>query len=599
MRPLSVRIASSRTAAILVAGVVFLAQPSFGASSVKLAGALTGQVHDAAGIPQMGASVRLFNHEDRLFAHALTDDKGSFSFGSLMPDVYSIQVSLRSFVPVFRENIVVQPGVRSVLNVSLSTLFSTIQLIAPPAGEGAVMSDDWKWVLRTASSTRPVLRLLPNFDPDPTQPAHSATAAFSETRGLVQLSGGDAGQASGFANEADLGTAFAVATSLYGRNQLAFSGNLGYTMQSGMASAGFRTSYTRDLGAASPVISVTMRETVMPRVGESLASDLPPLRTMSVSMGDESRVGDALRIQYGFSLDMVSFLDHLHYLSPYLHADYDLSDSSKLDFSYTSGNARPDLGANPATADSELQRDLNALALVPRLSLRDEQTKVQRGQDIEAGYSHTAGSRTYRVSVYSERVTNAALNIVAPGGFYASGDILPDLFSNSATFNAGDYQTVGYTAGVTQRLGDKFGVTVMYGSVGVLAPGTDQLATNDLDELRSAIRAERRNAVTTRGQGTLRKSGTYFIASYQWMDDRAATPAHIYSTDSMRPEPGLNFYVRQPIPAFSSMPWRMEATADLRNLLAQGYLPLSAPNGQQILLVQTPRSFRGGLRFIF
>lgn len=142
MRPLSVRIASSRTAAILVAGVVFLAQPSFGASSVKLAGALTGQVHDAAGIPQMGASVRLFNHEDRLFAHALTDDKGSFSFGSLMPDVYSIQVSLRSFVPVFRENIVVQPGVRSVLNVSLSTLFSTIQLIAPPAGEGAVMSDD-------------------------------------------------------------------------------------------------------------------------------------------------------------------------------------------------------------------------------------------------------------------------------------------------------------------------------------------------------------------------------------------------------------------------------------------------------------------------
>jgi hypothetical protein len=43
----------------------------------------------------------------------------------------------------------------------------------------------------------------------------------------------------------------------------------------------------------------------------------------------------------------------------------------------------------------------------------------------------------------------------------------------------------------------------------------------------------------------------------------------------------------------------MEATADLRNLLAQGYLPLALPNGQQLLLVETPRSFRGGLSFIF
>ena len=66
----------------------------------------------------------------------------------------------------------------------------------------------------------------------------------------------------------------------------------------------------------------------------------------------------------------------------------------------------------------------------------------------------------------------------------------------------------------------------------------------------------------------------------------------------MRPEAGLNLCVRQPIPTFFSLPWRMEASADLRNLLAQGYLPLSA-GGQRLLLVQTPRSVRGGLSFIF
>jgi hypothetical protein len=61
----------------------------------------------------------------------------------------------------------------------------------------------------------------------------------------------------------------------------------------------------------------------------------------------------------------------------------------------------------------------------------------------------------------------------------------------------------------------------------------------------------------------------------------------------------LNVYIRQPIPGFSMLPWRMEATADLRNMLAQGYLRLGMADGQSVLLVETPRSFRGGLSFIF
>ena len=47
------------------------------------------------------------------------------------------------------------------------------------------------------------------------------------------------------------------------------------------------------------------------------------------------------------------------------------------------------------------------------------------------------------------------------------------------------------------------------------------------------------------------------------------------------------------------VPVRMEASADLRNLLAEGYLPFTMTDGRQILLMHTPRSFRGGLTFIF
>jgi hypothetical protein len=114
------------------------------------------------------------------------------------------------------------------------------------------------------------------------------------------------------------------------------------------------------------------------------------------------------------------------------------------------------------------------------------------------------------------------------------------------------------------------------------------------------IRASRRHAVTARVSAVSPVAGTHFIASYQWADNRwAVTPGHLYSTQSVRPVPGLNLYIRQPIPAMAGLPWRMEATADLRNLLAQGYLPLALSDGRQVLLMQTPRSFRGGLSFIF
>jgi len=605
MTPFSPRIGSPKAAALLLAGILSIATPSFAVAPVKLSGAITGQVRDGVGIPQMGATVLLFTHEDRLFARALTDANGGFSFLSLMPEVYSIRVSLRSFAPVFRNHIQVQPGMRSVLNVNLTTLFSTIQLVTPPEGERALMNDDWKWVLRSASSTRPILRVLPNLDPDGAPRPRHSSAVFSETRGLVELSGGDGGQVSAFGNEADLGTAFAFATSLFGANQVAVSGNLGYTTQSGMASAGFRTSYGRDLGRVSPVVSLTMRETFLPRFAEAFTGgpavgDLPPLRTMSINIGDEEHISDALRVQYGFSLDSVSFLDRLHYFSPYVRLDYTLPDSSKLDVAWTSGNARPDLGAPSAASDSELQRDLRALSILPRLSLLDGRAKVQRGEDLEIGYSRKVGSRTYRVSGYRERVSNAALTISGPAsGLFASGDLLPDMFSDSSIFNAGEFQTLGYTVSATQSLGDNFSVTVMYGSIGVLAPRSDELTTDNPEELRSLMQASRRNAVTTRGTGTIAKTGTHFIASYQWMDQRAVTPGPIYTTQPIRPEPGLNIYVRQPIPTFFSLPWRMEATADLRNLLAQGYLPLSLAGGQQLLLVQTPRSVRGGVNFIF
>lgn len=597
---------TQKTVASLVIGVACLTLPAFAASpsGLKLAGTIAGVVSDSTGIPQMGATVILFNKQDRQVQKAQTDGRGEFHFTGLFPEFYSIRVSLATFFPAFKRGILVEPGMRSMMSVSLNTLFSTIQLSYPVAiDSGSVMSDEWKWVLRGAASTRPVLRFVGD-PPLANVPDRSERAsAFSDTRGMLRVSAGDGSLVSNVTNEADMGTAFALATSLYGNNLLQVSGNLGYGSQTGVPAAAFRTSYSRDFAGGTPEVSLTMRQLYLPaRFGAALAGNdaaLPMLRTMSAGLDDRKQIADNVTVQYGFTMDSVSFLDHLNYFSPYSRVTVSMPDGGSLEFAYSSGNARPDL-AELGSDDSDLQHDLSTLGQFPRISLRDSRAQVQRGEEYEAAYSRKAGSRTYRVSAYYEMVRNATLSMVAPDGTFAGGDILPDMFTGNSIFNLGDLHNSGFDASVTQRLGDHVSATLNLGSEGALTVIDHEIVSSNPDDLRAMIRAGRKHAATAQIDATVPHAGTHFIASYQWANDqRWVMSGNLYSTQSFRPQPGLNIYVRQPLPHINGLPWRIEATADLRNLLAQGYIPLGTAAGDRVLLVDTPRSFRGGLSFIF
>ncbi len=410
---------------------------------------------------------------------------------------------------------------------------------------------------------------------------------------LVRLSGGDS-------DEAEVGTGFVFATSLYGDNQLQFSGNLGYVSAGGLPSAAFRAAYSRPFLGSNPVIAVTVRQVSVPERINGIDASVPNFRTSAISLGDNATLSDSLDLEYGFEYDTISYIGRTHYFSPYAKLTYYLGEregGAKVDLTYTSGNARPDLGAAPSPSN-DLEHDMSALGRVPRVSLHDGRTAVQRGEDYELGISRRIGSREYRVAVYRESVTNAALTMSAPGNTF-SGDLLPDLVSNTVLFNAGDYHTVGYTASVTQDLGERYKLTVDYGSVGVLVPETGAPITSSADDLRSRIHAQHRQAVTTQMAGVIKQTGTRFTAGYQFSDYRSATSGHLYSTQPTHPEPGMNIYLRQPLPGMPGLPGRMELTADMRNLLAQGYLPFDLPDGRKLLLMRTPRSVRGGLNFTF
>ena len=518
-------------ASLVLAGAVCLAGSGLGraATPLRLGGAITGFVTDAAGVPQMGAAVVLLNRQERQFERALTDERGAFRFLGLTPDLYSIKVTLASYVPAIKKSILVQPGMASVLNVNLNTLFSSIQFAYPPIESGSLMSDEWKWVLRSASPTRPVLRFSNETVANSTATIGGRrTAVFSDTRGVLRVSAGEGSVASGTGSEADLGTAFAVATSLHGNNTLQLSGNLGYGSQTGVPTAAIRTSYSRNLAGGSPEVSVTMRQLFLPgRFGAALTGNegaLPMLRSMAASFDDRTQLTDELSVQYGFTLNSISFLDHITYASPYARVAYSLSDKDELSFAYTSGDARPDL-AGKGKQDADLQRDLGTLGLFPRISLRDGRPRIQRGENFELTYTRKMGSRTYQVSGYREAINNAALSLVSSSGMYAGADVLPDIFTGSSTFDAGNFRTSGYTAAATQHIGEHIAATLMYGSMGALTASDHEIVSNDPDELRSMIRMGRRRAATVRLAATAPWSGTHVIASYQVTGDhRWASP---------------------------------------------------------------------------
>jgi len=568
----------------------------------KLLGALVGSVRDNAGVPQMGAMVQLFNRYEKPIERAITNGAGEFGFEALTPDVYSIRVTLSSFMPALKRNIAITSGNTSVLAINLASVLSSVELVYSSPNSGALMSDDWKWVLRSSMATRPVLRI---FDASAQETSTSAsTAIFSDTRGFVTLSSGEGTPFTTSGNQPDLGTTFALATSLFGAHHLQIAGNIGYAAQSDLPATGFRTSFSRN-DMQGPAVKLTMQQVMLPSRSTSALvgsnqGNAPALRTMSLTFIEHTEVVDGIDLEYGASLDSVTFIDRLNYISPFARLTYHLGDKSKVQIGYSSGAPPVELLQSQNEAEADLHRDVMALAVLPRVSLRAGQALVQRTQNMEIGYEVQAGTRTISLAAYRESVGNGALTMSTPAGFYMAGDLLPELSSNSSVFNIGQYERYGYSATLAQQLGESYGAAVSYGRGGVLTTSDDAvLATGDPDELRRLIGRAQRQWIRGSVSGVAPVTGTRFAASYEWSGSRSLTPGHVYLTQRLYPETGLNVRVRQPLPLWGGLPGRIEATAEFRNLLAQGYLPISLADSRRLVLSHSPRAVRGGLSFIF
>src|ERR1700743_2079676 len=129
-------------------------------------GKVTGVVNDTNGIPQLGATVQLVSESGGIMpaANFLTNTQGIFRSDKILPGMYTVRVTLAGFLPTIEQHIRINPHVTTVVRVELESMFASLDALRRAPSTAAVESDDFKWVLRSASATRPVLQWVDDED---------------------------------------------------------------------------------------------------------------------------------------------------------------------------------------------------------------------------------------------------------------------------------------------------------------------------------------------------------------------------------------------------------------------------------------------------
>jgi hypothetical protein len=539
-------------------------------SAIERSATISGYVRDASGNPQMGAVVEILDAADRTLT-VFSDGAGYYTATGLLPGLYSLKASAPSFLPALREKIGLRPGASINVNVTLNTLLDVMQL-------GPVRNlpdeDDWKWTLRSVAN-RPILRI---FDDSNT----TAEKQNHELRGTLSFLAGSA--AGGYGTGSDMSAGFTLERSMFSGGRLAFSGDVGYGEN--LPAAVLRTRYTHH--------SDTGGETTIGLTVHRFAPSDPnlhnaALQALGLSASDDVTFADIVELKFGSEMQTIQFLGNVTAFRPYGTADVHLNPDTIVSYQYTT--SRPDM-RNEKGFDSS-PADLSESN--PRVAVLNYAPEVERAQHQEVSLSHRIGNNNLQLAAYYDHVGNTVLtgtgNVTAAGGF-----LLPDVTSGTFSYAGGNLNTNGMRAVLQRKFSSDLTATIDYAYGGAL---NLTQADIQLQSAQQAVATQRRHAVAAKLSGTLPHARTRWITSYRWVSGQSITPVDMFNSSPGQSDPYLNVFIRQPIPSMGFLPVHMEAIIDVRNLLAQGYVPVVGQDGQTVYLVQAARSLRGGVAFTF
>lgn len=541
-------------------------------------GSISGTVRNSAGIPQMGAVVEVFASSALPVLTVFTDAKGFYSAAGMGAGTYHVKVTAPSFLPVLREDITLRSGANLVVNVTLNTLFEALQLMPArrPSGQD---DDDWKWTLRSTAN-RPVLRVLDDGPLTVVSKGEHGTDRALKAR-VAFLAGSDS---DGFNGGSDMRTAFSLEQSMFSAGTLSLGGNVGYN--GGIPGAAVRAAYSHQFAQSKPMLAVTARRFATP---EAVAHNAA-LQALALSVSDSVSIANFIDLDFGSEYQTIQFMGKVAAMKPFASVDVHLSPDTVVEYRYATSepNTREEKGFDSAPADLSESG--------PRVSMDNFAPMIERARHQEVSLSQRVGNNNFQVALYADRINNPALTGV--GEVADTGDFLPDVYSGTFTYRARNLDTNGVRLVYQRKLTQDLTATLGYSYGGVVElehPGTA------LDDVRSSMFGTvRRSALTAKFAGTMPHWKMRWMTSYKWTSGgEALTPVDLFNISPGQSDAYLNIFVRQPIPGTGFMPGHMEALVDVRNLLAQGYVPVLAQDGHTVYLVQSARSIRGGVAFTF
>ena len=562
-------------AAVLLSADVSSAQARSGAP-----GKLAGVVRDASGTPQMGASVEVVSEITGKSAPLglLTNTQGLFRGERLTPGFYTVRVTLAGFLPTLQQHVRISAHLTTVVRIELESMFASLDQLRHQPSVVAVENDDWKWVLRSASMTRPVLQ----WAEDGSLTAANADAPI-HPRARLDFTDGSRRPGSVSNIPAAPATSFAYDQKLGGAARLLLAGQMNY--QTDAPGGGIATVWLPGGSlAAGPHSALVLRES-------KLGPNGPSFRGVRIEQGGALTLGDRAVLRYGGEYVVVGLTNSASAVRPRLELDTQISDDwrTAMVFAEEPGTPTP-LESDERQIGAELAAALDELDSFPTMLWRGGHPVLAGGWHEEIAAERKLGAHG-RLQVAGFHDDNRHVAVFGRGNDLPAADYFQDYFSNGFAYDGGASGSWGARVAWREKLSDDVEVTTVYAYAGALSP-------LDIAEgpMRDMLRTSMHNSLGTNVSAKVPHLGTKVNAGYKWVSGVAVSRLDAYGESLYRMDPFLHVGVRQALPKFAPGHW--EASANCDNLFAQGYVSISTQDGHA-LLVPAFRTFRGGLSVQF
>lgn len=552
-------------------------------------GSLAGVVSDNLGVPLMGANVVLTGPSvfttspaKPSVEHVLTDAHGRFTVAHLLPGWYSVKVSSPTRLPAMRNRVHVEAGETVVASFILTDTFAPIRFQVPNASVSS-WSDDWKWVLRTSSNTRPILRFQQQRVG--VQAAADEGSTLPRTERFAGVLPGSAPH-DPMAENFGMASMFAYLQSISPDADVLAEGAFS-TLGSDAAMVGTLLRRNELKGEPQQVGLVFHQFSLFP--GASAvpgAASTSQARAMTVTYSETRLLAPQITVTAGMDVNFLNAVDNVLVAQPHVSIEYQATPQTVLALQY--GSVRPD-GYNAPMIER-----LGMLNAFPQITQRDGRLEMEQLNHTELALNHRLSkSARVQAALYHDSVRNAVFWGAGRSGYGSqfTGNVLPNPAGSGVVINGGNYGSAGFRAVYAQTFGSHIELLGVYAAGSALSASA--YTANDAYS-PNVLALRQSHALTGKITAELPGTHTRFSTSYQWVANDRVTLVDPAGQANLQIQPYLGVQIRQPIPTPNSLPVHIDAVADFQNLLSQGFTPSGQTTPKPVVLSSGYHYVSGG-----